>query len=116
MLRLGCDGVLATACAGVLLHLCARNCILSHYACLKHRLGAARSPFTPAQLLLLLTQLRMRSAAAFLLLFAVWILFMLQRSPAFVHFFLDWIVKVANAAPGEAVRQRQQLLEEAQSG
>lgn len=37
-------------------------------------------------------------------------------SPAFVHFFLDWIVKVANAAPGEAGRQRQQLLEEARSG
>jgi hypothetical protein len=36
-------------------------------------------------------------------------------SPNFVHFFLDWVVKVANAAPGEASKQQQQLLAEAQS-
>jgi hypothetical protein len=32
-----------------------------------------------------------------------------------VHFFLDWIIKVANAQPGEAGKQRKQLLAEAQS-
>jgi hypothetical protein len=36
-------------------------------------------------------------------------------SPAFTHFFLDWVVKVANAAPGDAVKQREQLLQEARS-
>jgi hypothetical protein len=36
-------------------------------------------------------------------------------SPNFTHFFLDWVVKVANAAPGDAVEQRQQLLQEANS-
>eukprot|EP00775_Hariotina_reticulata_P001546 gene1546-1885_t len=31
-------------------------------------------------------------------------------SPDFVHFFLDWIVKVANVAPGRAPQLRQELL------